>query len=306
MSSLPPRTSRQHKGRHSRRLRILLLATSALATVGLTTAARAQNAAWQGQDGAFEKDSNWSGGVAPTGTATFGKSSQAKITSQSDQLVGTLQFNAGSSDYEFTIASGIFGFSGDGIVTQSGAGAVKFIVNSELDFFGASKAANATIVNRSLLIFTDGASADRARIENDSSAEVDFFASSKAANATIVNRSAVYFDDSSSADHATIENGLGAKVNFLRSSTAGNATITSESGMVYFKDQANGGTARIIMKTSDDALDISGLTTGGTTIGSLEGKGQVRIDDKKISRSAATISRPRSPAIFMTSVSGAR
>ena len=103
--------------------------------------------------------------MAPTGTATFGKSSQAKITSQSDQLVGTLQFNAGSSDYNSPIASGIFGFSGDGIVTQSGAGAVKFIVDSELDFFGASKAANATIVNRSLLIFTDGASADRARIE---------------------------------------------------------------------------------------------------------------------------------------------
>jgi autotransporter-associated beta strand protein len=264
------------------RLRAILFATSALASVGSMTTARAQNATWQGQDGTFEKDTNWNGGATPTGTASFGKSNQAKITSQSDQTVGTLQFNTGSSNYEFTIAEGIFGFSGDGIVTQSGAGAVKFIVDSQLHFWGASKAANATIVNNSVVNFSDGASADRARIENGPGAELNFYMSSKAGNATVVNSSVVNFDNSSSADHATIENGLGARVNFLATSTAGNATITSESGIIYFNDQASGGAARIIMKTSDDALDISGLTTDGTTIGSLEGKGQVRIDDKNL------------------------
>ena len=38
MSSHLPRKSLQHKSRHSRRLRVLLLATSALASVGLTAA----------------------------------------------------------------------------------------------------------------------------------------------------------------------------------------------------------------------------------------------------------------------------
>jgi hypothetical protein len=42
----------------------------------------------------------------------------------------------GSSSYEFTIATGTFALTGGGIVTQPGAGPVKFIVESALQFEG--------------------------------------------------------------------------------------------------------------------------------------------------------------------------
>src|SRR6185369_929023 len=157
MSSRLPKTSlrdtNSHEGGarlHSRRLRVLLLATSALASVGLTTGAHAFEATWQGgQDGDLHNNSNWSGDIRPdNGTATFGQSNRTSITSNSSWNVGTFQFTAGSSNYDFTIATGVLGFTGDGIVTQPGSGAVQFTVGSAaLDFMGSSKAANATITN---------------------------------------------------------------------------------------------------------------------------------------------------------------
>ena len=289
MSPHPSNSScRSHSRRNSsagRRLRAVLLATSALASVGLTTAAHAQDATWQGDtDGQFNKSSNWAGGNRPLtgGTATFGASGQTSVTSQENESLSALQFMPGSSSYEFTIATGTFALTGGGIVTQPGAGPVKFIVESALQFEGVSNAANATIVNNAnaRVSFTGTASADHAGITNLAGAALTFVEDSTAANASITNHGSIVFDGGAKAGQASITNNAGAIMLFSGASTADNATITSE-GTVLFGQQAKGGTAQMIVN-KNGALDISGLETDGTTFGSLAGDGTVRLGGKNL------------------------
>jgi autotransporter-associated beta strand protein len=64
---------------------------------------------------------------------------------------------------------------------------------------------------------------------------------------------------------------------FSGSATAGNASITSDS-KIFFDQRSSGGTARVNL--TGGFLDISGLSTFQTTIGSLEGRGNVFLGDR--------------------------
>jgi hypothetical protein len=154
--------------RRASRLRAVLLATSALASAALGTAAHAADATWlpNPQDASFNNPLNWAGGATPNGTASFGTSANTNVTFDATQNVGTLQLNNGSSNYNFTVAAGILTLTGGGIVIQPGAGTATFTVQTELDFTGSSKAANATITNNGLLGFLAGSSADHASVTN--------------------------------------------------------------------------------------------------------------------------------------------
>ena len=66
----------------------------------------------------------------------------------------------------------------------------------------------------------------------------------------------------------------------MDSSTADQAFITSD-GFIAFEKQSSGGTARIKLD-GGGGLDISLLTTGGTTIGSIEGSGNVFLGNKNL------------------------
>jgi autotransporter-associated beta strand protein len=69
---------------------------------------------------------------------------------------------------------------------------------------------------------------------------------------------------------------------FEGTSTAGSATITTNSGgSSFIADSASGGTARFIL-SGTGLLDISGLTAGGTTAGSIEGAGSVFLGSKNL------------------------
>ncbi|MCA0248161.1 MAG: autotransporter-associated beta strand repeat-containing protein [Proteobacteria bacterium] len=72
------------------------------------------------------------------------------------------------------------------------------------------------------------------------------------------------------------------KIEFSGTSTAGSANFTSSfSGLLVFKDSASGGTAALTGDSST-VLDITGLTTGGTTIGSIAGGGSVLLGAKAL------------------------
>ncbi len=58
----------------------------------------------------------------------------------------------------------------------------------------------------------------------------------------------------------------------MQVSTAGIATITNNGGGTYFFDSSTGGQARFINNVGG-TVDISGLTSGGMTAGSIEGAG---------------------------------
>ena len=263
MLSRQPKTSLQDKSRHEVgmrwRLRTVLLATSALASVGLMTAAHAADATWLANpaSGNFGDAANWDVGIVPSdgvGTATFNASSQRDIlltgSNQNGFLsIGALSVTAGAGNYTFTTAGGSsnhLDISGAGLNAANGA-SIRLINNSIATFLNGSSAGNASIANSFLL---------------------SFVGSSTAANSTLTNSGDLFFRNDSTADHASI----------------------NSTGRIFFTGQARGGTARIAMTSANSVLDISGLTTSGTTVGSLEGSGNVFLGNKNLAVGGNNIS----------------
>jgi autotransporter-associated beta strand protein len=223
-------------------------------------------------------------------TSTAG---HATITNVNGQLV----FNNSSTAGSATINNfGTFGITetataGNATITNNqsltfsftstaGSATITNNVASLLDFTNASTAGNATIINNGSLLF-DGGNAGNATITNNSSGSI-LFAFGTAANATINSSSGAFqFENNSTAGNAIININAG-HLEFGGTSTAGNATITTHSGGITLIDsQASGGAARFIF-TGTGALDISGLTTAGTTAGSIEGNGKVFLGAKNL------------------------
>jgi hypothetical protein len=78
------------RGINGSRLRVALLATTALAAV--STPAAAQNATWLANPGSgdFYDANNWSPNSVPTGTATFGTSATTTLTLGTAGSIGGL------------------------------------------------------------------------------------------------------------------------------------------------------------------------------------------------------------------------
>jgi autotransporter-associated beta strand protein len=170
-------------------------------------------------------------------------------------------------------------FSGTGT-----AGSAKITNNTAEDIFflNSSTAGTAAITNKGNLNFNDASSAGSATITTGSGTTLAFGGSSTASNATIISSSVAFsFENTSSAGSANITVN-GGRLDFSDTSTAGSATITMNggtaplAGTAFLDGQASGGTARFILNGTG-ALDISGLTTGGTTVGSIEGDGAVHL-----------------------------
>ena len=136
MSSLPSTASLQHQGQRFRRLRILLLASSALASAASMTAARATDATWLANpaSGDFNNGANWSGGTSPNGTANFGASSIKDIGFSRATFVGGFSVNAGNMLRNDKLA---ITFEGAGLSVASGA-TLQFLNSFLLSFTGAS------------------------------------------------------------------------------------------------------------------------------------------------------------------------
>ena len=134
--------------RPGRSVRAALIGTTALVAASLAAVpTRAQNA-WTGSTGSvWNTPGNWnpaSPADGPTGTATFGGSSQHNVTfSQLTTSVGTILINTGSNSYSFNLnsgqtldagsivdnSSGIVSFAGgtiNGAITQNGPGTLIF------------------------------------------------------------------------------------------------------------------------------------------------------------------------------------
>ncbi|WP_245284737.1 autotransporter domain-containing protein [Bradyrhizobium sp. th.b2] len=186
---------------------------------------------------------------------------------------GTLSFSDSSSAGSATIVNDSFTGSAIGFSNTSTAGNAAITNNWTLQFGDNSTAGNASIRNNFFMDFFNASTAGNARIIENGF--LVFHDTSTAGNATITNNggSGMRFQDSSTAGNATIINNF--DLAFVNSSTAGNATITTNSGgTTSIQDTASGGTARFILNGTG-ALDISGLTTGGTTAGSIEGGGNI-------------------------------
>jgi autotransporter-associated beta strand protein len=134
--------------------------------------------------------------------------------------------------------------------------------------------------------------------------EVDFFNSSQAANSSITNQAGlvsgalggrtIFWQISGggqaliTAGGATASGAEGGSTIFQSGSSAADATLVAEAGaagggggLIQFLGTAAGSTARVEV-FGNGTLDISTLTTKGTTIGSLEGDGMVLLGTKTL------------------------
>jgi outer membrane autotransporter protein len=253
----------EHRSRIVRPLRAVLLASTALALVSALPAtgpAQAQDATWLANPGTADLNtgSNWDTGNVPTGTAFFDTSATTALTFSASTAVGGWTFNAGASNYTFTISyPGTLQFVGAGIVVNGGsatiianniltfnnastAGSAAITNTSSMLFYGSSTAASATITNNYALTFRDTATAGNAIITNNTSGFFAFYDTSTAGSAAITNNGSMWFDGASTAGSASIGNN--GTLTFYSNSTAGNATITN-GAILNFYGTSTAGTA---------------------------------------------------------------
>src|SRR5882762_5951309 len=114
--------------RRTSRLRIMLLATSALASAALpTTMVHAVDATWNPVvDNNFNDNGNWTdaaGGasVVPDGAATFNASNTRDIQVTLPTTLGGITVTSGAGDYAFTTNQVGLTFNGAGLSVGSGA-----------------------------------------------------------------------------------------------------------------------------------------------------------------------------------------
>ena len=164
---------------------------------------------------------------------------------------------SGAGDYKFNTNNQDLTFTGAGLSVQDGASlTLNNSSGSKTTFSGNSTAGASTINNDGSLLFKEDSTAGSSSITNNIS--LSFEDSSKAGDATIVNHGIVAFNDSSKADNA-----------FIKSDR-----------FILFAQESSGGAARI--QLDNGVLDISGLTTAGTTVGSLDGSGSVFLGGRNL------------------------
>lgn len=274
-----------------------LLATTALGIV----AAHAVDGTWTGASSTEWTDgTNWTSTPdVPDGTATFTNTGPATVDSNGLVNIGAVLFTAAPNAQAYTVnTNDIFVVNGAGISNNS-TNLQTFVVGSSMVFLNSSSASGGSNVvtynvNGGAMSFNDTSTAGTADITNGAigGGDIEFNGSSNAGTATILNNAVMNFNDTSSASGSSITSSATGFVTFNTSSTAGtaaidnsgtlifsnsatagNATITTENGgATSFTGTSTGGSARFITNAGG-TFDMSGLTSGGMTAGSIEGAG---------------------------------
>ena len=248
-----------------------LRATAVLASAALNLAARiaipvivlngvsgvASAQTWNGPGADWNTATNWIPATIPgaNGIAIFGGALPTSISMAGGVAVGTLQFNA--PNYTFDVPFGGTTINGQGVIGL--ANAATFNVMSTvggtpaIDFTGGSSAGTAQIILGQVVDMAGGFNAGFANFRNASTAGQ--------ATITVRDASAINFFDSSTADHATI--------------------IVDRGGFLGFNDQSNGNQATIINNAGGE-VGLFGLSTAGTTVGSIAGDGTFTLASKNL------------------------
>lgn len=265
---------------------IVLLAVMATVALPFSTQALAGSAQWNSVpiNGDWNTAANWMPVTVPNGftdTATFATSFTTILHLSASTDVNSVVFTTDAS--AFTITGGMgnftsFGIDGTGIINNSGK--TQVFVSAPPGSAGGEIIFERSATAGTLTAFTnngeDNTGATRGHME--------FISSSTAGNATITNQG------------GSVNGAQGGETFFGVSSTAGNATLITNGGsnggnggFVEFTDNTDGGTARAITNAGG-VFDISGLTSVGMGIGSIEGAGNYFLGSKNLSAGGNNLS----------------
>jgi autotransporter-associated beta strand protein len=219
-----------------------------------------------------------------SGIIEFFNSSTAGSAAFTNAQTGSLNFHDTSTAGSSTIVSSGLVLSG-GLLTGgavnffdgSSAGTATITINpgGAVGFSGTSTAGTAKINNAYDVFFGGAASADHATI-NNAGTTITINGNPVSTNG------ATAFFNSSSAGNATITNDMLGHVLFTDTSSAANATIINNNGgQTVFWLNGSGGQARFVTNAGG-VFDISGLSSGGTTAGSIEGAGSYSLGSKSL------------------------
>ena len=252
--------------------------------------------------------------IANSGTLNFTNSSTAGKSAITG--AGNVGFYNSSTAASSTIdlSGGILSFHDTSTAGSATIGSSSPAAPMSIEFHDNSTAgsANITVIGNAgsgTLDFYDSATGGTAHITNDqgvpgSGGLTRFHNTSSALNAIILNQNlgATQFTDTSTAGSASITNGTNGSTAFLGNSTAGAANIINNSGgstsfqgnslggtaqitnnsggFLFFEDASDASTARVI-NNSGGTVDIS-LATTGTSVGSIEGSGDIFLGAKTL------------------------
>src|SRR5262249_21954225 len=240
----------------------------------------AQNATWTGPGNDWNTGSNWSGngGAQPSNIATFTNNGAPTSLTFSSLLtnINTIQFNAGTPTYTFTLNT--LEVNGLGIVNNSSFAPI-FNVSGNLAnlfFNSGSTAGNATITisNNGVVEFANTSTAGSATITNNGGVLGGLFFedTSTAGMARLINRAArildlSHLDPSAGMTAGSIE---GAGSIFLGSknlAVGGNNLSTTFAGVLQ-DGGISGGAGGSLTKVGSGTLTLSGVNSysGGTTV----------------------------------------
>jgi len=168
------------------------------------------------------------------------------------------------------------------------------VVPTNTAIFGAS--------NTTLISFQPFTTTSIGTLQFNADAPAYFFATSDGLFTSINVTGAGIVDNSANAPTFIVGNQ--ANLSFRNASTAGNATIiTNAGGITIFADSATGGNARLIagaIGNSVGVFDISSLSTGGMTAGSIEGGGTFQLGSKQLTVGSNNLSTTVSGVITDT------
>jgi autotransporter-associated beta strand protein len=236
------------------------------------TQAPALDPAWNSNpaSGDWNTATNWTPAMVPNGSsaiATFGTSSITNLSISTNIEVNNIVFNSGASAFNITVkptnTSWILTISGIGITNNSGiTQSFTTGTNSALDF-GVISFTNSATAGSSTTFTNNGGVTG-----NGNGGTTAFYNTSTAGSGTFINNGGTVFA------------GIGGDTQFQDTSTAGSATLIvnggtggGNGGVVSFAGGSTGGTARVEV-FGNGKLDISSHT-GGLTIGSVEGDGNI-------------------------------
>ena len=219
------------------------------------------------------------------------------------QLIAANDYTGGTEIAQGRINATGTGALGSGPVSVAGNAMLVFANTAEAGKLAITAAASggAPADKGGFVQFINGSSAGEATLVANQGASIEFRNTSSAGKAVIENRGgSTDFRLNASAGQAQITNLAGGRIRLFDDASAGQARLVNESGgLIDFFDRASADQATVV-NNAGAKLDIGSLVNAGTSVGALDGAGDVLLGGKALTTGGLNTSTTLSGTISGT------